>query len=41
MVSVKSFREKPYLLNRYRFCGFPMGVSMLPRFAPMVIRIRV
>ena len=23
---------------RYRFCGFPIGVAMLPRFAAMVCR---
>ena len=35
------FSEKPYSVKRYRFCGLPMGVSMLPRFAATVIRIRV
>ena len=28
--------EKPYQLYRYRFCGLPMGVSILPRLAAAV-----
>ena len=29
----------PEAVNRYRFCGLPTGVNMLPRFAAMVMSV--
>ena len=38
VVLINSAKDMPYAENRYRFCGLPMGVSMLPRFAAIVCR---
>ena len=35
---MKSAAEKFPTAKRYRFCGFPIGMSMLPRFAAMVCK---